>query len=91
MTAFTIMKMSMQEEDYPPSLAVEAFRNAFKKASLPLWYRERSSFIGTIVEMVKLVSLKIDQYVLKPKKNRLLYVLMRQIKSRIRMVWEKQN
>ena len=36
MTAFTIMQMSMQEEDYPPSLAVEAFRNVFKQASLRL-------------------------------------------------------
>lgn len=69
MTAFTIMKMSMQEEDYPPRLAVEAFRNAFKQASLRLWYCEKSSFIGTIVEMVKLVSLKIDQYFLKSKKT----------------------
>lgn len=36
MTAFTIMKMNMQEEDYFPSLAVEAFRNVFKQASLRL-------------------------------------------------------
>ena len=36
MTAFTIMKMSMQEQDYFPSLTVEAFRNAFKQASLRL-------------------------------------------------------
>ncbi|ENU26466.1 hypothetical protein [Acinetobacter modestus] len=79
MTAFTIMKMSMQEEDYPPSLAVEAFRNAFKQASLRLWYCEKSSFLGTIVEMVKLVSLKIYQYLIRPKKNKPLYVLMRQI------------
>lgn len=73
MTAFTIMKMSMQEEDYPPSLAVEAFRNAFKQASLRLWYCEKSSFIGTIVEMVKLVSLKIDQYFLKSKKQAIVH------------------
>ena len=33
MTAFTIMKMSMQEEDHLPDLAVQAFRNAFKQAS----------------------------------------------------------
>ena len=50
MTAFTIMKMSMQEEDYPPSLAVEAFRNAFKESSLRLWYCEKLSFIGNIAE-----------------------------------------
>ena len=33
MTAFTIMQMSMQEEDHLPELAVQAFRKAFEKAS----------------------------------------------------------
>ena len=33
MTAFTIMQMSMQEEDRIPELAVQAFRDAFEKAS----------------------------------------------------------
>lgn len=33
MTAFTIMQMSMQEEDDLPDLAVQAFRNAFNQAS----------------------------------------------------------
>jgi len=33
MTAFTIMKMSTQEESLLPKLAVEAFRNAFEEAS----------------------------------------------------------
>ncbi|ENX15569.1 hypothetical protein F895_02115 [Acinetobacter sp. CIP 64.2] len=33
MTAFTIMKMSRQEENLLPKLAVEAFRNAFEEAS----------------------------------------------------------
>ena len=36
MTAFTIIKMNMQEEDYSPNLAVEACRNVFKQASLRL-------------------------------------------------------
>lgn len=36
MTAFIIMKMSMQEQDYSPNLAVEACRNVFKQASLRL-------------------------------------------------------
>lgn len=33
MTAFTIMKMSLQEEDLLPELAIQAFRHAFEKAS----------------------------------------------------------
>lgn len=33
MTAFTTMKMSLQEEDLLPELAIQAFRHAFEKAS----------------------------------------------------------